>query len=260
MAKRKISKAVRRHQDALRLSSVKVAGVYQSRLMKDRRKELRRVLDLCRDLNGPEDIATALQTEINESGYLPGWWTGLWTTAGLPIAQDTAKQLRQEKASAEENTWLRMLRRYAVERAGSEILTVTGTWKKTLVQLLADILLEDLGNMAVEKVTKELYRRYTGEYERWMCRRIAQTECMIGAADAAEYAARDLGLDYTKTWCISGLGNTRETHEEMDGVTVGKDELFRLTDCVMRFPHDTMFNPPASEIINCACSCIRSPK
>jgi len=260
MARKKISKAVRRHQDALRLSSVKVAGVYQSRLARDRRKELRRVLALCRDLNGPEDIALALQTELNESGYLPGWWTGLWTTAGLPIAQDTAKQLREEKASVEENMWLRMLRRYAIERAGSEILAVTGTWKKTLVQLLAEILLEDVGNMGVEKVTKELYNRYTGYLERWQCRRIAQTECMIGTADAADFAARDLGIDYTKTWCISGLGNTRETHEEMDGVTVGKDDLFRLPDCVMRYPHDTLFNPPASEIINCACSCIRSPK
>ncbi|MCR5840957.1 MAG: phage head morphogenesis protein [Bacteroidales bacterium] len=257
---RRISKAERRHQDALRLASLKVAGVYQSRLQKFRRKELRRVLALCRNYDDPSAIATMLEAELSETGYLPGWWTGLWITAGVPVAKTTAAGLREAKASAEEDTWIATLRYYATERAGREIVSVTGTWKKTLIGLLADILTEDIGNMGIEKVTKELYRRYVGDIERWQCRRIAQTETMIGAADAGDLAAQELDIDYTKTWSISGLGNTRETHEMMDGVTVDRDELFQLPDCMMRYPHDTRFNPPAGEIINCACSCIRRPK
>ena len=260
MASRKISKAERRHQDALRLSSMKVAGAYQSRLQKLRRRELRRVLALCRDLDDPEQIAPTLEAELSEGTYLPEWWVGLWTTAGVPVAKDTAAALAQAKAAAEESIWIATLRHYALQRAGSEILTVTGTWKTSLVDLLGEILLEDIGNQGVEKVTKELFNRYAGDLERWQCRRIAQTETMIGTADAAELSARELDVRFTKQWCISGLGNTRETHEIMDGVTVDQDAYFQLVDCVMRYPHDTQFNPPAWEIINCACTCIRRPK
>lgn len=259
MAK-KISKAERRQQDLLRLGTVRSADVYQRRLARSRRKELRRVLDLARDYNTPEAISDLLESELNESGYLADWWTGLWLTVGKPMAASTAQALRQAKAAATEDIWTATLRRYAIERAGAEILSVTGTWKRSLVTLLADIMLEDVGNMGIEKITRELFRRYAGDLERWQCRRIAQTEAMIGAADAGDLAARELDIDYTKTWSISGLGNTRETHEAMDGVTIGKDDLFRLPDCVMRYPHDTQFHPPAGEIINCACSCIRRPK
>ena len=41
-----------------------------------------------------------------------------------------------------------------------------------------------------------------------------------------EVAARSLGIRYDKQWVISGLGNTRETHEIMDGVVVDMDEPF----------------------------------
>lgn len=256
---RKISKAERRHQDALRLASLKVAGAYQSRLQKLRRKELRRVLDLCRNLDDPAGMSAVLEAELSESGYLPGWWTGLWISVGVPEARATAAALREAKAAEEEDIWISTLRRYATERAGENILSVSGTWKDTLVGLLSDILTEDIGNTGVEKVAKELFRRYTGDIERWQCRRIAQTETMIGAADAGDIAAQELDVDFTKTWSVSGLGNSRETHMAMDGVTVERDGLFRLPDCMMRYPHDTRYNPPAGEIINCACSCIRRP-
>ena len=259
MAKR-ISKAERRHQDALRLSSMKISGAYQSRLEKLRRRELRRVLALCKDFRDPGQIAGTIELELSEGTYLPEWWSGLWITAGVPVAKVTASTLAQAKAAAEEGIWTATLRHYALQRAGREIMTVTNTWKNSLIELLAQILLEDIGNQGVEKVTKELYERYTGQLERWMCRRIAQTETMIGTADAAEISARQLDVAFTKQWCISGLGNTRETHEVMDGVTVDQDEYFELVDCLMRYPHDTSLNPPAGEIINCACSCIRRPK
>lgn len=259
MAKTKISKAERRHQDALRLSSLKVAGVYQSRLAKLRRAELRRVLDLGRQLSDPSELPALIQAQLSDAEYYPGWLAGLWTTAGVPVARATAAALKEAKAAAEEDVWLATLRRYAIQRAGSEIVSVTGTWKDLIVKLLGEIITEDIGNQGIEKVTRELFNRYTGDIERWQCRRIARTEVMIGTADAGEIAAQELDVDYKKIWCVSGRGNTRETHLAMDGVTVSKDALFQLPDCVMRYPHDTRFNPPAGEIINCACVCLRKP-
>ena len=163
------------------------------------------------------------------------------------------------KAAGEEDIWLTGLRNYATARAGNEIVVVSGTFRDTLVKLVRQILAEDLGR-GIEKVTKELYHRYLATIEKWQCRRIAQTEAMIGMAEAENEAAKTLGIHYTKQWTISGLGNTRASHELMDGVIVDEDEPFVLPGGMMMYPHDGSFGADASEIINCACDCLRRPK
>ena len=127
------------------------------------------------------------------------------------------------------------------------------------MKLVRQILSEDLG-IGIEKATKELYKRYLATIEKWQCRRIAQTEAMIGAAEAADEAAQTLSIHYTKQWVISGLGNTRASHELMDGVIVDEDEPFVLPGGMMMYPHDTSMGADAGEIINCACDCLRIPK
>lgn len=257
--KKRITPAERRHQDYLRRKTLRVASVYETRLAKDRRKELRRVLDMARDYNDPIALIPLIQGQIDETPYLGKWWQGLILDAGLPIAKATARDLRAMKAAGEEDVWLTGLRNYATARAGSEIVVVSGTWKDTLVRLVRQILSEDLG-LGIEKVTKELYKRYLATIEKWQCRRIAQTESMIGMAEAANDAAKTLSIHFTKEWCISGLGNTRASHELMDGVTVDEDDPFVLPGGMMMFPHDTSLGADAGEIINCACACIRRPK
>ena len=50
MARRRtITPAERKHMNNLRRNGLRVAAVYETRLERDRRKELRRVLALCRD-------------------------------------------------------------------------------------------------------------------------------------------------------------------------------------------------------------------
>lgn len=257
--KKPISTAERRYHDYLRRKTLKVGAVYQARLAKARRKELRRVLDMARDLGDPSGLAPLLEAQLNESGYLSEWWTGLWTEVGVPAAKSTARSLREAKAAGEDEIWYRTLRTYATTRAGNEIVSVTGTWKDSLVNLLRKIMEEDL-TVGVEKLTKQLYNGYVGGMEKWQCRRIAQTEAMIGMADAGAMAATTLDIPFTKQWCISGLGNTRPSHEAMDGVIVDQNEPFILPGGQMMYPHDTTYDPDPSEIINCACDVIRIPK
>ncbi len=257
--KKRITAAERRQQDTLRRGVLRTAAVYERRLAMDRRKELRRVLALAGDYDDALALVPLLSGQLDETGYLGGWWNGLITEAGLPIARATARDLRAAKAAAEDDIWLGALRRYATARAGSEIVVVTGTWKKTLVALVRQILAEELG-AGIEYVTKELYRRYLATLEKWQCRRIAQTEAMIGMAEAANDAAKTLSIGFTKEWCISGLGNTRASHELMDGVVVDQDEPFVLPGGMLMYPHDTSLGADAGEIINCACACIRRPK
>lgn len=258
-SKKSISTAERRHQDYLRRKTLRVASVYETRLEKARRKELRRVLDMARDYSDPIALVPLLEGQLDETGYLGKWWQGLVLDTGLSIAKTTARDLRAMKAAGEEDVWLSGLRNYATTRAGQEIVVVSGTWRNTLVGLVRDLLAEDLG-LGIEKLTKELYQRYLATIEKWQCRRIAQTEAMIGMAEAANNAAQTLSIRFTKQWCISGLGNTRASHELMDGVTVDEDEPFSLPGGMMMYPHDTSMGADAGEIINCACACIRRPK
>lgn len=257
--KRRISTAERRHQDYLRRNGLKVSSVYSKRLAKARRGELRRVLDLCEEVGSIEQVPDVLDGALNESGYLLDWWQGLWTSAGVPMAKATAQDLRQAKAAAETDIWLATLRRYATARAGSNIVIVSGTWKTSLVNLARSLMEEDL-TAGIEKLTKKIYKRYCATLEKWQVRRIAQTEAMIGMAEAADTAAKTLDVGFTKQWCISGLGNTRPSHELVDGVEVDENEPFSLPGGFLMYPHDTSMGADASEIINCACACIRRPK
>ena len=258
MPKKQITRAERRHRDSLRREGLRVAAVYQSRLEKDRRKELRRVLEIAKDYQVGA-VADVIAENIDESGYLPGWWQGLWTTIGTPYAQATAKELREAKAAAEADVWTATLRQYATTRAGNEIVIVSGTWKDSLVKIVQANLEAEPG-IGIEKLTRQIYQDYLATLERWQCRRIAQTEAMIGMAEAGATAAETLDIPFTKQWCISGLGNTRASHELVDGLVVDQDEPFSLPGGMLMYPHDTSMGADASEIINCACDVIRRPK
>lgn len=260
MSRKPISPAVRRHQDYLRRQGLKVGAVYEARLVKLRRAEIRRVLNLARDYDSESAIEMCLQ-RIDERGYLPGWYGGLYRAAGLPMAESTAKDLKVSKADdfGDSDAWLDSIDTYARGRAAENVVIVSGTLKDNLIGITRRLMAEDLG-LGVEKLTKRIYREYQDKLEKWMCRRIAQTETMIALGEAAAVAADTLDIAFTKQWCISGLGNTRDSHEIMDGVIVDQDELFELKGGKMRFPHDTSLGADASEIINCACACIRAPK
>ena len=255
--KRKVTNAERRQRDEMRKEGLRVGAVYEKRLEKLRRKELRRVLGIALDYEVAA-LPDVIAENIDESGYLPKWWQGLWMQAGTPYAEDVAKWLRESKAVPERDVWLSQLRTYATTRAGNEIVIVSGTWKDSLIKIVRAIMETELG-MGIEKLTRMVYEDYLATLEKWQCRRIAQTETMIGMAEAGNMAAQTLSIRYTKQWVISGLGNTRASHELMDGLIVDEDEPFVLPGGMMMYPHDPNMGADASEIINCACDCIRRP-
>ena len=193
-----------------------------------------------------------------DESYLYDWFKGLYVRAGMPKAKSVARDLSLGKAAPDEGYWEGELIRYAEQRAGNEIVLVQGTLKEQLVGITRNLMQADT-TMQIEKLATQIFKQYK-TIELWQARRIAQTETMIGLADAGEIAARSLGIRYDKQWVISGLGNTRETHEAMDGVVVDMDEPFTLPDCQMMYPHDGSLGAPAGEIINCACDVLHLPK
>lgn len=255
--KKRISRSQRRHLDYLRLEGLKVGKVYQNRLIKLRRAEVKRVLEQCKAYGSIDHWAEVIDMHLDES-YLYDWFKGLYVRAGMPKAKSVARDLSLGKAAPDEGYWEGELIRYAEQRAGNEIVLVQGTLKEQLVGITRSLMEADT-TMPIEKLATQIFKQYK-TIELWQARRIAQTETMIGLADAGEIAARSLGIRYDKQWVISGLGNTRETHEAMDGVVVDMDEPFQLPDCQMMYPHDGSLGAPAGEIINCACDILHIPK
>ena len=215
------------------------------------------MLEQCKAYGSIDHWAEVIDMHLDES-YLYDWFKGLYVRAGMPKAKSVARDLSLGKAAPDEGYWEGELIRHAEQRAGNEIVLVQGTLKEQLVGITRTIMEADT-TMPIEKLAKEIYKQYKA-IELWQARRIAQTETMIGLADAGEVAARSLGIRYDKQWVISGLGNTRETHEIMDGVVVDMDEPFTLPDCQMMYPHDSSLGAPAGEIINCACDVLHIPK
>jgi hypothetical protein len=252
--KKKIDIVQRRHQDYLRRKGLKVGRVYEGRLMRPRAKEVKRVLELCKNFGNPHEWAGVVEGNLSEP-YLFDWYKGLYTEAGLPMMKSTARDLSKGKAEPDDDMWLEELKDYAEQRAGQEIVIVSGTMKENLVKVVRGTL-EEHPDIGVEKFAQSIFNGYK-DIELWQARRIAQTETMIGLAAASDMAAQTLSVNFLKQWCISGVGNTRESHEVMDGVIVGQNERFVLKDCEMNYPHEV--GAPAGEIINCACTCIRLP-
>lgn len=255
--KKRISRSQRRHLDYLRLEGLKVGKVYQNRLIKLRRAEVARVLEQCKAYGSIDHWAEVIDMHLDES-YLYDWFKGLYVRAGMPKAKSVARDLSLGKAAPDEGYWEGELIRYAGEQAGDRIVLVQETFKDELISIVRTYMQNDT-TMPIEKLARKILHDYKA-IELWQARRIAQTETMIGLAQAGEIAARSLDIRYDKQWAISGLANTRETHAVMDGVVVDMDEPFTLEDCQMMHPHDSSLGAPAGEIINCACDILHIPK
>ena len=225
--KKRIDPAQRRHQDYLRRKSLKAARYYDGRLCSLRSRNVKGVLSECRDYP-PDQWEDVISLRLSEP-YLGEWYGQLYLATGLPQIKSTV-----------------------------QIVSVTGTLRKTLVSILRRELEENEG-MGVEGLTQRIFRSYRKQQE-WEVRRIVQTEALISAGRAGDIASRSLEIPFVKQWCVSGLANTRDTHLAADGLLADADEPFTVGNSLLMYPHDTSMGADASEIVNCACSCIRRPK
>lgn len=251
--KRKITAQQRRHQDYLRRKSLKFGMVYDTRLRRLRSVQVKEMLLRCRDY--PKDEWEGVISGITEP-YLADWYGSLYLDTGLPQVKSTVRDLNKAKAE-DSGIWEDVLMSYARQRAGDAITSVTGTFREALIAILRREL-EEEGDRGVEYLTQKIYKQYRAQQE-WEVRRIVQTESLISAGRAGDLAARSLDARFTKQWCTSGLVNTRDTHLAVDGTVVSQDEPFLVGGSYLMYPHDTSMGASASEIVNCACSCIRRP-
>lgn len=91
---------------------------------------------------------------------------------------------------------------------------------------------------------------------------IARTETTSASNTSMQIAAEEYSFDrpVTKTWETRMTGTVRPSHEMMQGVTIGMDELFRVPKRrggydLMMYPGDTTHGASAENIVNCRCWC-----
>lgn len=99
-------------------------------------------------------------------------------------------------------------------------------------------------------------RRYTTPYftseERAVNLAVNTAEAILNYDDFRTASAD--GKKY-KTWHSLMDGKERATHHDAHGQRKPIDGLFTVGEAIMRFPMDTLYDPPAEEICGCRCWC-----
>lgn len=255
--RKRITRVQRARQLVSRMNALQTAASYERRIRANRTKAIRASLDALVERHVPP-VLWSDEVEYTEPWMRP-LLTDMYLTIGHKGAVETANRLLSRKADTTD-VFTRALLAWVQNNLGERIVLMGDTVSAWLRETLTAIY-EAHPADGVEKLTKLLYDETQQAWDgikKWMCRRIAQTEAMNSMNVAGLAAADALGIDYEKTWSISGI-NTRETHEAVDGITLPKGGLFSVGGFPMERPMDERYGAPAGEIINCSCTLIYLP-
>ena len=250
----RITPQIRSNEKRKRLQALRIGRTYAPRLSKARQKELERVLKLAN--NYPmEDWEKVLPKKISEK-YLLKWYSDMFIGVGLPAGKEAVNAFMNRKSDIWEDT----LSKWISKNGGKKVKLMTEGFKDWFRGAIKEAIKDQ--SESVESMTKLLFDNVTNFYkdvQEWQIRRIVQTESLTALSVAQNESVKSLGIPFNKTWVISG-NNTRPAHAEMDGTTIPEDEPFIVDGEEMMFPRDDSMGASAGNIINCACTCIMTPK
>ena len=269
MQKRKrITPLQRARQAASRVNALQAVSGYERKMNAKRTASVRKALGDLVERKVPP-VLWSQEVEYTEPWMQP-LLTDLYRTDGMLSAVETANRLLSRKASVDD-VFARAILEWCASHLGERISLMTDTVNKWLRETLQQIYegVSYIGgvevpnsSLGVEQLTRLMYDEANERYidiRKWQVRRIVHTEAMHSMNIGGNVAADALGIDYEKTWSIAGI-NTRPTHAEVDGITVGKGELFSVGGFPMEYPMDERFGAPPGEIINCSCTVLYLPK
>lgn len=190
------------------------------------RKENRR--DLAHDL---EDIVSGL---LVDAFYAEKY--------GTVLSFDEINQLSQEKVRAES-------REDPIVRTREEYIDAVEEYFPVDEDVMGHIDEVLIGAMAVQL----RHRDDPWYYSQDRARAIAENDSNALWNDEELKDAYDSGYRY-KTWVTTMDGRERNSHAEVNGVTIELEELFELQGGYMAFPMDETYDPDPSEVCGCRCS------
>jgi len=139
--------------------------------------------------------------------------------------------------------------RYGIER----VVTVTETYKQSIVDLLKTRIEDGLTIVEAAKEVQKIVGKK--RFYRWQALRIARTETTASANFGAVQAGDVSGFVMEKEW-ISALDERTRTspfnHMQMNGKRVGLNDKFNVSGQDLAYPGDPKGS--AGNVINCRCS------
>ena len=191
------------------------------------------------------------------SKFITDIFVDLYKRVGVDFATWQYRQLNNQKDDDWSRGWEMSMEDYAINEAGSRIVLITGTNKERFITELSKITKqateEGLGVDATTKlIEKELIKNITG-YQRYMSKRIAQTEILSAANKGQMIAADSFHIPTKKVWMCGGVSET-ERHTAipgLDGQERLKDEAVDVDGEALMYPGDPSGSP--ENVINCKC-------
>lgn len=102
------------------------------------------------------------------------------------------------------------------------------------------------------EISKDISKTLGGLTSAARAATIARTTVHSAANISQDAGAKSTGLDFKREWIATNDDRVRETHQEVDGQMVGKDEDFDVGGEAMAYPGD----PAASPENTCNCRCV----
>ena len=143
---------------------------------------------------------------------------------------------------------------------GQKVTTIKATLINDLAKLIATEIQQQIENQTTFFDIGKKINTFVNEptFYDWQALRIARTETTT-ASNLAKYVsateAQKLGIVIQKRWLSAGDGNERESHAEMNGMTVPMNGRFANG---LLYPGDQSAGD-ASEVVNCRCTYLNEP-
>lgn len=188
-------------------------------------------------------------------------YQGLYLDTGVTVAKETINNFLSRKDVVDDDVYISAILEWTKSHLGERIALSNKTINKWLADLCRRVY-EENRTEGIEKITRIMFKEVNKQWDSiktWEIRRIAQTETMKSLNIARSKSIDALGVQYTKTWSVTG-NNTRPSHLEVDRETIDQGELFLVGGYRMSEPMDETYGAPAGEIINCSCALIYHPK
>ena len=255
----KITQQHRREQLILQREALILAASFGRKLYRERKRLLKETINQLMKIpvNDWQQQAPLL---LNEP-YLFDLLEKMYIKVGEPIARKTVNEFMGFKS---ENVWERAIRKWISQNGGRKVTLINDSLKEWFRKELGTVLntTQDGLRLGVEDMVELLKSKLNIEYPQildYQVRRIVQTESLTSLSVAANESVKELGMNYTATWGITG-NNTRPAHQAMDGVEADESGMFYPDGEQMEYPRDDRYGASAGNIINCSCFVIYSPK
>lgn len=252
---KRITAAQRRRMYLEQIEVLRRAPAFAKTLEAHRTKALRDTLQL---YVGSE-VTSDFRINIDEP-YMTDWYRQLYSTVGAPVAErQFDKFAHNSKKSALNDLWGAAINNYIDQWVGTKITLIGDSFARWVAKFVKEAVRESMKETSsgISVMTDDVYgevMKKWKEVRRWQVMRIVNVEVMSAKSVSQHVSVDSLGVPYKKQW-VTAFHNSRQWHEDMDGVIVDAGEYFYPDGEQMEYPRDVRFGASARNIINCMCDC-----